>query len=228
MSLATATKRCRRSLPTRPTRVSTRSRCPARGLAQGGRSRAVSEWCHNHRCQGHQLDPEPGIDRLQPVAQQPGKPFGLAHWPGRTGTDRFDPVVDAVKQKIEAANPLPFGFQDHAKGLHQLARVAGERLGRTDRFGKGTADLQQIGCQHRGDRLGQAAVSLIEPPAEFRPEPQRQGCSWLRRYFADAVEPQPPEGDNEFGRQAQGGNRQLGQATSRGIVAGDQRRRRAR
>jgi hypothetical protein len=90
-----------------------------------------------------------------------------------------------------APEPL---LQRLAELVGQLADVTGNSLGGTDRFGEGTADLDQFLGTDRLDRFSDPADRLVEPAAEFRAEAQCERRARQRQQFAHAVEAEHAEG----------------------------------
>ena len=129
------------------------------------------------RAQDHDLDAETGIDGLDLVAEQPGRAFGVAHRQGRADADGLDVIVDPVTEKIEPPRPEALPFQRCAERIDELADIAGDGFGRTDRLRKAAAGLDEIGRADRIDRIADASQRLIDATTEFGTEPQRQRCA---------------------------------------------------
>jgi hypothetical protein len=128
----------------------------------------------NGRSKPHQLDAEPRIDGLDFVGEKPRQTLHITHRRCSAGTDRLDAVIDTEEQKIEPARALPSRLKFGAELCHQLARIAGDRLGRADGLRKIAADFDDLLRPGRLDRFAHSGERLVEASAGFRSKTQRQ------------------------------------------------------
>jgi hypothetical protein len=128
----------------------------------------------NGRGKPHQLDAEPWIDGFYFICEKPGQALRVTHRRCSAGTDRLDAIVDTEEQKIEPARALPSRLKFGAELCHQLARVAGDRLGRADGLRKIAADFDDLLRPGRLDRFAHSGERLVEASAGFRSKTQRQ------------------------------------------------------
>ena len=92
----------------------------------------------------HLLNAKARIDGFEFLGQEPGQPGSVAKRLGCPSADRLNDVIDPIKEEIEAARAKTLAFQQAAERCHKLSRVAGKRLRRADRLGKGTVHMDEF------------------------------------------------------------------------------------
>jgi hypothetical protein len=70
-----------------------------------------------------------------------------------------------MAEQVEAPRAEAAFFERRAELDHQLADIAGDGLGRADRFRKAAADLDQVVRPDRVDEFGREAERLVDPAA---------------------------------------------------------------
>lgn len=160
-----------------------------RGLLDEGTDRlSANQRLGDGRGQPHHFDAEARVDGLDPIAEQPGQPPGIAHRPRRADPYHLRAIVDALAEEVQVPGAEPSRLERGAELGRQLADVPRDGLGRSDRLGEGAARLDEVGWTHRLDRLGDVAERLVEASDEFEAEAPRERCARLRQQVADPFE----------------------------------------
>lgn len=151
----------------------------------------------------HFFDAKTRIDGLELLGQEFCEPGGVAQRLGGADADRLDALIDPVKKEIEAARPKASALQRFAERCGKFCRMAGKRLRRADRFGKGAANMDVFGRADWPQRLGKAAKGLIETAQRRLAKAPRQGRAGRCCEIADCLKPQPLQAKGKSRIQAQ-------------------------
>ena len=109
--------------------------------------------------QGACLDAKTRINGFDLVAEEPCQSRRVAIGPRRADADGLMRVIDPMKEQIETPRAEVLGFEHFTKLAGELAGIAGNGLGRTDRLGK-----TRLASMSSGGRTGSIG-SLSSPIA---------------------------------------------------------------
>jgi len=141
----------------------------------------------------HVLDPEPGVDRLEPRREEAGEMVRIAARPGGADTDMLDPSVDAMKGEIEPACSHPLARQPLDQIVGEKLGCAGEIGGVGDRLGKAETHPPDRRLGQWRQRFRQIPERLVEAARHLFAEPAGERIARHRGELADPLEPDPAQ-----------------------------------